>query len=373
MTKFMLRKLVIKPTLACTGNCITCAYRRELHKELRKVKTLSFEDWKRILAEAKELGVERFDISGGEPTLYEQLPDLIKIGRSYGWFVNVNSNGSLINEKYADELLKAGLNSIHISLYSPIPEVHDNMRRSKGMWQRATEAIRIFAELEKKYPEFEVRTQTLLCRENYKSFSELLELHYKLGSHGIALAYLEGDFEKKYLLNENEIRHFKENIIPRAIEFCGKLDINVRDRAIHVIKNIFSENTLSISEWVNGIYQPKNKIISPCQRPKDFTILLANGDVHPCNMIEYTHDPVMGNLFKKSLTEIWNSEKWNSFREHLFDKCELCPINIYMHVALRQDLHYSRFQKFYATKIRNSKIFPILKPFISIYKFYLRR
>ena len=200
-----------------------------------------------------------------------------------------------------------------------------------------------------------------------------MELHYKLGSHGIALAYLEGDFEKKYLLNENEIRHFKENIIPRAIEFCGKLDINVRDRAIHVIKNIFSENTLSISEWVNGIYQPRNKNISPCQRPKEFTILLANGDVHPCNMVEYTHEPVMGNLFESTLTKIWNNKKWNDFRENLFEKCELCPINIYMGVPLRSDLSYSKFKRFYTIKIRNSKIFPFLKPFIPIYKLFHRR
>lgn len=368
MTEFRLRKLVIKPTLACTANCPTCTCRRELHKELRKSRMLSFEDWKKILAEANNLGVETFDISGGEPTLYKQLPDLIKIGRSYGWKVNVNSNGSLITEEYAEELLKAGLNSIHISLYSPISEVHDNMRRSKGLWRKATKAIRIFAALEKKYPEFKVRTQTLLCRENYKSFAELLELHYKLGSHSIALAYLEGDFEKEYLLNENEIRYFSENTIPKAVEFCEKLDISVRDRAIHVIKNIFSENNLSISEWANGIYQPKNKNISPCQRPKYFTILLANGDVHPCNMIEYTHEPVMGNLLENSLTEIWNSEKWNDFRENLFDKCELCPINIYMRVPLRPNLPSSKFQRFYATKIKNSKIFPFLKPFIPIYE-----
>jgi len=247
------------------------------------------------------------------------------------------------------------------------------MRGSNGMWKKATEAIRIFSELEKKYTNFEVRTQTLICRENYKSFAELLELHYKLGSHSIALAYLEGDFEKKYLLNENEIKYFKENIIPKAIEFCNKLDINVRNKSINLIKNIFSENILNLSDWANGIYRPKNKNIAHCQRPKEFTILLANGDVHPCNMIEYTHEPVMGSLFESSLTEIWNSEKWNDFRKNLFEKCELCPINIYMNIALMQDLHYSRFQKFYATKIRNSKIFPILKPFISIYKFFLRR
>ena len=105
MTEFRLRKLVIKPTLACTANCPTCTCRRELHKELRESRMLSFEDWKKILAEANNLGVETFDISGGEPTLYKQLPDLIKIGRGYGWKVNVNSNGSLITEEYAKKVI----------------------------------------------------------------------------------------------------------------------------------------------------------------------------------------------------------------------------------------------------------------------------
>jgi len=372
-SKYKLRKLVIKPTLVCTANCPTCAYRRELYRELTRSKILSFESWKKILADANSLGVERLDISGGEPTLYKHLPDLIKIGRSYGWMVNINSNGSLINKDYAEELLKAGLNMIHISLYSHISEVHDNMRRLKGLWSKATSAIRIFAELEKKYPKFEVRTQTLLCRENYKSFADLLALHYKLGSHGIALAYLEGDFQKKYLLNENEIRYFRENIIPLAIKFCKKLDIKIRNNAINTISNIFSENILSTANWANGIYRPKNMNIPPCQRPKEFTILLANGDIHPCNMVEYTHEPVMGNLFENSLIEIWNSEKWNNFRKSFFEKCELCPINLYMNIPLKPGLYYSRLHKFYSTKIKDTKISPFVKPLVSIYKSLRRK
>lgn len=373
MTRYMLRKLVIKPTLACTANCPTCASRKELHKKLLKSKSLSFEEWKKILSEANKLGVETFDISGGEPTLYKHLPDLIRIGRKYGWKINVNSNGSLITEEYAKRLLEAGLNTIHISLYSHIPEIHDNMRRSKGLWLKATSAIKIFAALEKEYPSFKVATQTLLCRENYKYFPELLELHYKLGSHSIALSYLEGDYEKKYLLKEDEIKYFKENIIPKAKKICNKLDVEVRDKAIDVIENMFSEDLLSISEWANGIYQPKNKNISSCQRPKEFTILLANGDVHPCNIVEYTHEPVMGNLFENSLTEIWNSKKWNNFRKNLFDKCELCPINLYMGVPLRSDRNTTRFQKFYATKIKNSKIYPFVKPLIPVYRLLSKR
>ncbi|GAH67552.1 unnamed protein product, partial [marine sediment metagenome] len=163
------------------------------------------------------------------------------------------------------------------------------------------------------------------------------------------------------------------NIIPKAKKICNKLDVEVRDKAIDVIENMFSEDLLSISEWANGIYQPKNKNISPCQRPKEFTILLANGDVHPCNIVEYTHEPVMGNLFENSLTEIWNSKKWNNFRKNLFDKCELCPINLYMSVPLRSDRNTTRFQKFYATKIKNSKIYPFVKPLIPVYRLLSKR
>lgn len=53
MNEYKLKKLVIKPTLACTGNCKTCAYRRELHKELLKEKWLSFDQWMEILEEWK--------------------------------------------------------------------------------------------------------------------------------------------------------------------------------------------------------------------------------------------------------------------------------------------------------------------------------
>jgi len=373
MTKYKLRKLVIKPTLACTANCPTCAYRKDLHRKLSKEKTLSFEDWKRILAEAKDLGVERLDISGGEPTLYKHLPDLIRIGSGYGWFVNVNTNGSLINRAYAEKLLQAGLDNIHISLYSPIPAVHDNMRNHKGLWKKATGAVRIFAGLEKKYPKFSVSTQTLLCRENYKTFAELLELHYRLGSHDLALTYLEGDFEKKFLLNENEIMYFKEKVIPKARRLCHGLDGQIRDKAVQVIGGIFSEEVLSISEWAQGMYQPKNKGFSPCQRPKEFTIILANGDMHPCNIVEYTHEPVMGNLFEKSITEIWNGEIWNNFRKTLFDKCELCPINLYMWVPLREDVVSGRFQKLYEARIKNRKIEPFVKPLIPIYRVFNKR
>jgi glycosyltransferase involved in cell wall biosynthesis/phenylacetate-coenzyme A ligase PaaK-like adenylate-forming protein/MoaA/NifB/PqqE/SkfB family radical SAM enzyme len=336
MKSYKLKKLVIKPTMACTANCKTCQLRRDLHKSLINQRKLSFEQWLKIFQDASQLGVERLDISGGEPTLYKNLIDLIKAGKSYGWYINLNTNGSLINEKYARKLIDAGLDSVSISIYSANPEIHDQMRNCEGLWSKATQAVRTFARLrEQLSSNLQIATQCLICRENYSTLADLMKLDYELGSDRIALTYLEGDFEKQYLLKENEINDFKYNVIPQAKKFCETLDTEVKNKAIEVIESVFSEKINSISNFAGGLYRPEEKNPEPCKRPQEFTILLANGDVHPCNMVEYSHEPVMGNLFEQSLPEIWYSEKWNNFRENLFDYCRLCPINLYMTVPLR--------------------------------------
>ena len=335
MSQYRLEKLVIKPTLACTANCPTCQLRKQLHRDLADARKLSFEQWLTIFSDARKLGVRRLDISGGEPTLYKRLTDLIRAGKQYGWHVNVNSNGSLIDEDYARRLLAAGLDSISVSIYSADPQVHDQMRRHEGLWRKATRAVRLLDQLRADYPHFTIVTQTLLCRENYRHLGELIELHYRLGSDQVAFTYLEGDFEGKYLLKEDEIGEFRRDVVPRVRAFCETLDPAVRGEAVRVVESVYSETINSTANFAKGIYRPPELGLSPCQRPKDFTILLANGDVHPCNMVEYSHEPVMGNLFEKSLPEIWHSEKWDRFRETLFDYCRLCPINLYMAIPLR--------------------------------------
>ena len=333
--KYQLKKLVIKPTMACTANCKTCQLRRDLHKNLINQKKLSFEQWLKIFEDASKLGVERLDISGGEPTLYKKLTDLIRAGKSYGWYINLNTNGSLINEDYALRLIEAGLDSVSISIYSADPQIHDEMRNSKGLWEKATQAVETFSRLRAGRSNLQIATQCLICRENYRNLSDLMKLDYELGSDRIALTYLEGDFEKRYLLTEDEINNFKLNVIPQARAFCETLDSSVKNKAIEVVESVFSEKINKISDFAQGLYRPEETNPDPCRRPQEFTILLANGDVHPCNMVEYSHEPVIGNLFEKSLPEIWNSEKWNRFRETLFDYCRLCPINLYMSVPLR--------------------------------------
>jgi len=347
MKTYSLNRLVIKPTLRCNANCFGCTSRRELHRSLKKERQLSLEQWKTILQEAASLGLKYLHISGGEPTLYPQLMDLIKEGKRLDLRVRINSNGSRITRKLATELLEAGLDEICISIYSHDPQIHNKSCGNKNLWQQAVEAVRIFSELKDRYPGFFLTTMSIILRENYRSLDELVEFHHRLGSQQIGLSYLEGDFSNQYLLTKEEILEIRENVVPKLVKYCKTLDPRVRSRAVNTAMGIYGPALGNPDDSGKGIYWTKNY----CNVPRTAGLIMANGDVHPCNIVEYTHEPVVGNLFKNSVRDIWNSVAWGRFRQSLHEKCAFCPVNVYMTIPLAQNPETSALESLYHSKV----------------------
>ena len=325
------RNIIIRPTLKCTANCEHCAARRSLHRSLSKEELLSLDAWKAFLGEARSLGAEDLCISGGEPTLYKDLLALIATASGLGLRVSMNSNGSPIRSDYAQELIRAGLRRIAISLYSHMPEIHNKIRRSKKLWASACNTIRMFANLKKEYPDFQLWTQAIILRENFRSFDELIRFHYGLGSERINISYVEGDFEGKLLLSADEIRHFRGTVLPRIMAFFDTLDPSIASEAVAKAERLYHPESGSPEEFSKGVYW-NGKSCSIPQRQAD---VMANGDIHPCNFIDYIHGHVMGNLSQQSFQEIWSSDRWEEFRQNLLPECRVCPMNLHMSIPLR--------------------------------------
>lgn len=323
--------LVIKPTLGCTASCPTCVSRRRLHRALEGAR-LSLVDWARVFSDASALGAWQLTISGGEPTLYEGLADLVRLGKRHGWLVRLNSNGGFDDEQLVEELLDAGLDVVDISLYSATAELHDAMRGRRGLWAQATRNIALLAKLQARRRGFRVITQTVLTRENYQELPQLLELHRRLGSCGLLVSYLEGDFEGRHQLSVHQVNRFRREVLPQALEVCRGLDWLTRDLATSAVERIFSLRTLSPERWARGAYRPSR---GACSIPSTQALILANGDVHPCNIVEYTHQPVVGNVLREPLRRVWHDQPWASFRRELHPDCQRCPMARHTFVPLR--------------------------------------
>lgn len=351
--------LTIKPSLACTADCPGCASRRSLHRSVRGETLLSYGDWVRIMEDGRSLGAELLTISGGEPTLYRELPQLIREAVGLGYKVVVNTNGSRIVPEYAETLAKAGVHAVRISIYSRSGEVHDSIRRCRGLHSKACEAVKIFSNLRETYQGLGVWTQAIILRENIRTLDELVRFHHELGSENLLLSYLEGDFERRMLVSRDDILFFRQSVLPKVLRFSSKLDETVRETARERMLAVYDLAETSVEDFSRGVYQREKT----CDRPRTFALVLANGDVHPCDIVEYTHEPVMGNLLHERLPAIWQSDRWSSFRNSLHEKCHLCPKNLHTTIPLRRttperqplmELIKRRVKQFLGTRFRGN-------------------
>lgn len=70
----------------------------------------------RVLREARALGATRLDITGGEPTLRPDLPDIIHEAKQQSYLVKVLSNGVRLDARAISRLRLAGLDALAVSL-----------------------------------------------------------------------------------------------------------------------------------------------------------------------------------------------------------------------------------------------------------------
>ncbi len=131
---------LIEITQRCNLKCSFCFANSEDSKEedpsIEKIKFL----YETVL---KFSGKCNIQLSGGEPTLRDDLPHIIRLGRELGFgFIQVNTNGIRIasDEEYVKELKDAGLDSIFLQ-FDGTEELIYKKLRGKDLLQFKMKAV----------------------------------------------------------------------------------------------------------------------------------------------------------------------------------------------------------------------------------------
>lgn len=141
-----------------------------------------------LVEEAFALGAHRFFITGGEPFLREDLPDLIEsIAVRRKKELVLLTNGLLLTEKrleFLKPLAKTGLLQLQISLDGASPETNDPIR-GKGTFEKIIQALRRVRDIG-----FDPTVTVALTRRNVKDLSAMVELLAKENLRRLHLLYL---------------------------------------------------------------------------------------------------------------------------------------------------------------------------------------
>ncbi|MFW9939028.1 MAG: radical SAM/SPASM domain-containing protein [Candidatus Thorarchaeota archaeon] len=200
-------------TYNCQCSCVHCSAGR--HKKVN-IPELSTEEAKRVIDESQKLGISILAFTGGEPLLREDIFELVSYVNQKKTVPILFTNGLLLTQENVDKLSKAGLYSLFVSIDSPLPDEHNNLRGVAGLFETAIEGIKRAKEKGIFVGFSSYATQSSTKEGKYKKIHELAK---QLGLHNVMLfdavptgKILKDTSELLTLEQREEIRQFSSYI-----------------------------------------------------------------------------------------------------------------------------------------------------------------
>jgi len=287
-------------TYRCNNGCSHCYNARE-----HNFPELDTAHWKQILDRLWNLGVPHIVFTGGEPTLREDLPELIAHAESNGQITGLNTNARrLSSESYIKKLVAAGLDHVQITVESCDESVHDRMVATGGAFRQTIQGLRNALSTS-----LYVMTNTTMLRTNVHKIPETLDFLGDLGVETIglnALIYSGHALTVGTGLSEAELQPLLE-IATQKTSTRGQ-------RLIWYTPTQYCQFDPTLQNL--GVKGCTAALYSMC--------IESNGGVLPCQ--SYYHP--LGNFLTDNWETIWNHDLSVKLRERrgLPDKCTGCAL-----------------------------------------------
>ena len=155
---------------ACQAKCAFC-YNPPITDELLR-RELSFEQAAASLYAAAKGGAKRLNLHGGEVTLRDDLPKIVRLARKVGFeHVTLVTNGVRLGDgRYARALAAAGVTHVRMSVHAPDAKGHDAIVIVPGAFERILRAIGHLRKLE-----IPIGLNFVLVRANAASLPAFIE------------------------------------------------------------------------------------------------------------------------------------------------------------------------------------------------------
>src|SRR5262249_15379864 len=116
--------LIAELTYRCPLRCPYCSNPTELTTASAE---LSTDDWRRVFAEAAELGVMQVHLTGGEPLARRDLEALARGAREVGLYVNLITSGVPLARERFSAICEAGIDHVQLSVQDAEPDEADRV------------------------------------------------------------------------------------------------------------------------------------------------------------------------------------------------------------------------------------------------------
>ena len=127
----------------CNMNCKMCYVRLSPEEMKRQGKLRGWEEWLEAGRQMQQSGVLFLLLTGGEPLLFPEFRKLYQELRKLGFVLTINTNGTLIDEAWADFFAQYKPRRINITLYGASRESYADLCGYPQGFDRVVNAVRM--------------------------------------------------------------------------------------------------------------------------------------------------------------------------------------------------------------------------------------
>lgn len=294
--------MLAEVTHRCPLACPYCSNPLEL---VRAQGEMSADEWGRVFREAADLGVLQVHISGGEPGVRRDLAQIVGHARDAGLYVNLITSGIGITRDRLEELDRAGVDHVQLSLQGIRPDMADRISGHRGSWDKKMGFAAWVTEIG-----FPLTINAVVHRQNLERLPDMIDLAETLGARRIEVATVQfhgwADLNRKALMPTREQAVMARQVVNAA---------RIRLRGRMVIDYVPADHHATYPKACMGGWGSTGLNVSP------------DGTVLPCHAAPSIKWMRFENVRERPLAEIWRlSDSFNAFRgtEWLPEPCKGC-------------------------------------------------
>lgn len=363
--------LLIETTTRCNLRCKQCAHVINKYA-FADMSMETFYKLRPLFPHAEQVAL----YGHGETFLHKQFFEMLAEVKQYPTEVYVTTNGMLVTEKVAEQLVELGLDKLAFSLDAATPELFNEIRRGAQLG-KILENIRFLNHFKQRAGRDDKPTLSIMycaMKSNIQELPELVKMADELNmTHGVAVMNIyeyddqmvgesllrSPELAEPYLNEANRLAHrlavplggvnnVFEGVSIRPVHLSWKERVY---RTYREFKRSFDRTALlklklsrmaqrlkpaaaneQISEAVNSQRSDAQLSgeaqmirVKKCRDPWDFLFIDVHGNIRVC----CTSHRIMGNVHDTDIVDIWNSRPYQEFRAKMVspdipEECTTC-------------------------------------------------
>lgn len=295
--------LLAELTHRCPLQCPYCSNPLELDRANTELTT---PEWQDVMRQAAELGILQIHLSGGEPTLRQDLEDIVEVAAKAGLYTNLITAGVTLTFDRLAKLKDLGLDHVQLS----IQDVDDANAEKISAYKNGLQKKRQLGEWVRTLG-MPLTVNAPIHRLNIENLPNIIDFAVELGAGRIEVANIQ--YYAWALKNRAALMPTRAQVLKSA---------EIVEEAKERLKGIL------VFDFVVPDYYAKTP--KPCMGGwgKGIMNITPQGKVLPCHASETVPGLQFDNVRDKKLRDIWlNGQAFQAYRgtSWMKEPCKSCP------------------------------------------------